>query len=205
MSHRNVIRVLGLTLLFAGCDDLREFKTGPDQVFRGEVIGSDAEQLTESFIRKGFESHTLLELRFNPGASGLPAMSDGGAPDAARSVPGMLHTYTCADGQSRCAEDERTIGPFDHAPLLTIEALAHDTLSQYDFPGGGRLQNYIFGARYSMQLEQGMVVRDAMVFVSLMDTDKIEVRAMAPSVLASDGGERLPALYGIFVLSRQTN
>ena len=161
MSHRNVIRVLGIFVLLAGCDDLREFKTGPDQVFRGEVIGSDAEQLTESFIRKGFESHTLLELRFNPGASGLPVMNDGGSADGARSVPGTLHTYTCSDGRNSCSAEEGKVGPFDHAPLLTIEALAHDTLSQYTFPGGGRLQNYIFGARYSTQLERGAVVRDA--------------------------------------------
>jgi hypothetical protein len=194
------IRVLGLFLLLAGCDDLREFKTAPDQVFRGEVVGSDADQSTESFIRKGFPSHTLLELRFNPDASGLPIPSD--ASISRRPVPGMIHTYTCPAGQPRCDEDARTTGPFDHAELLSMESLSHDTLSQYTFPGGGRLRNYIFGARFTGQKEPRVVIRDAMIFVSLMETDQIEVRAMAPAV-EGDTGTSLPALYGVFVLSRR--
>jgi hypothetical protein len=199
---RNTIRALWLCTLCYGCEDLSEFKTGPDDVFIGEVVGSDSEQSGDSFIRKGFASHTLLELRFNPNASGVP-VTDAGARSRRRAVPGMVHTYVCPAGKTTCSESERTPGPFDQALLLAIDGLAHDTLSQYSFPGGGRLHNYIFSVRFSGETAEGRVARDAMIFVSLMETGQIEVRAIAPSVLTEDGEtERLPALFGVFVLRR---
>jgi hypothetical protein len=199
---RNTIRAFWLCLLCHGCEDLGDFKTGPDEVFSGEVVGSDSAQSSDSFIRKGFASHTLLELRFNPNASGVP-VTDAGARPRRRAVPGMVHTYACPAGKTTCSEDERTPGPFHHAPLLAIDGLAHDTLSQYSFPGGGRLHNYIFSVRFAGETDEGQVARDAMIFVSLMETGRIEVRAIAPSVLTEDGeDERLPALFGVFVLRR---
>jgi hypothetical protein len=201
---RKPIIAVWLCALCCGCADLGEFKTGPDDVFRGEVVGSDSEQSGDSFIRKGFASHTLLELRFNPNASGVPISSDAGEQARRRAVPGMVHTYLCQAGKTSCAEDARTLGPFDRARLLPIDGLAHDTLSQYTFPGGGRLHNYIFSVRFSAETDEGRVARDAMIFVSLMETEQIEVRAIAPSVLNEQGdAERLPALFGVFVLARQ--
>ena len=77
-------------------------------------------------------------------------------------------------------------------------------MSQYTFPGGGRLRNYIFGLRFASDSDRGSVPRDAMIFVSLMESDQIEVRAIASSVLADDGlTERLPALFGVFSLQRE--
>jgi hypothetical protein len=50
------------------------------------------------------------------------------------------------------------------------------------------------------------IPRDAMIFVSLMETEQIEVRAIASSVLSDDGeSEVLPALFGVFVLTRTHN
>jgi hypothetical protein len=44
-----------------------------------------------------------------------------------------------------------------------------------------------------------------MVFLSLMDTGRIEVRAIAASVLAEDGqSDRFPPLFGVFILDRQS-
>jgi hypothetical protein len=89
------------------------------------------------------------------------------------------------------------------APLVTIDALAHDPLSQFTFPGGGRLQNYIFGLRFEARSDSASVGRDATIFVSLMQNHRIELRAMAPSVPVGDGTEeRLSALFGVFSLER---
>ena len=199
---------LCLSLCFAmlslGCEDLGEFKTGPEQVFRGEVIGSDSVDSNESFIRRGLASHTVLELRFNPAASGVPVPQDAGPEPQRRPVPGMLHSYVCPAGKSTCDPSERSPGVFDHAPLVAIDGLAHDTLSQYTFPGGGRLRNYMFSVHFTSQTDDGPVPRDAMIFVSLMQTGRVEVRVIAPSVLDSEGEtDRLPALFGVFVLDRE--
>jgi hypothetical protein len=197
---RSIILALGLFAI--GCDDLSEFKTAPGQVFRGEVIGSDSDPSASSFIRKGFPSHTRLELHYDPSSNEVIEPGDAGASARPRG-PGRVDTYTCPDGQASCATSDRTPGPFANAPLQAIDSLAHDPLSQYTFPGGGRLRNDIVGVRFSSPTEQGDVGRDALLFVSLMDSGKIELRAIAPGVLNDDGEtERLPALFGVFILNR---
>jgi hypothetical protein len=186
----------------AGCDDLDQFKTSGGQRFRGEVVGSDSMQGDSSFIRQGFTSHTQMELSFDPALAGLsPNDEDGGV--GGRVGPGKLTTYLCPKGARSCAKSERTPAPFDGAPLLAIENLAHDALSEYSFPGGGRIRNYIFGARFQSTMPTGPVQRYAMVFLSLMENGAIEVRVLAPSVLAADGKtDALPPLFGVFVLER---
>jgi hypothetical protein len=194
---------LGLAALIVGCEDLREFKTSPDEVYLGEVIGSDSDPQAQSFIRKGFESHTILQLRFNPTAAGVIVTNDASSEGDHRTAPGLVNTYVCSDASSLCDDSLRTAGPLAHAPLLNIDGLAHDALSQYTFPGGGRLRNYIYGVRFSGQTSDGKVGRDALLFISLMETGHIEVRAIAPNVLADDGEtEELPALFGVFDLTR---
>ena len=184
-----------------GCEDLREFKTSASEVYRGEVIGSDAEAAVESFIRKGFASHSVLELSFDPGATDVVVQGDASAP--ARTAAGSVNTYVCPQGAAQCAEADRTPGPFVNAPLVTIDALTHDPLSQYTFPGGGRLRNYIFGVRFTSESAEHRTGRDATLFISLMENHRIELRAMAPAVLDRDGeGERWPALFGVFLLQR---
>jgi hypothetical protein len=190
-------------VLLAACDDLREWKTARNEVFRGEVIGSDANSDGDSFIRKGFVSHTWLELSFDPGSTDL--VGDEGEPDAGaiRSAAGTVNTYVCASGKPTCDDSERSPGPFVSSPLVPIDGLTHDPLSQFTFPGGGRLQNYIFGVRFHAQSGNRMLGRDATLIVSLMQNHRIEVRAMAPSVLAADSAsDRLPALFGVFPLER---
>jgi len=186
-----------------GCEDLRDWKTGPSDVFRGEVIGSDAVSDADSFIRKGFVSHTWLELSFDPGLTDLVAQEQDAGPP--RPAAGRVDSFVCPDGGPSCDASERVSGPFVDAQLVTIDALAHDPLSQFTFPGGGRLQNYIFGVRFEAQTGERSVGRDATLFVSLMENRRIEVRAMAPSVPAADGSdERLPALFGVFSLERKS-
>lgn len=188
--------------LLAGCEDLRDWKTSKNEVFRGEVIGSDASSEGDSFIRKGFVSHTWLELEFDPGSTDLIVQGelDAGVP---RQAAGTVNTYVCPDGKASCDESERTAGPFVNAPLVPIDGLTHDPLSQFTFPGGGRLQNYIFGVRFRAQRADRSYGRDATLFVSLMQNHRIEVRAMAPSVGGADGeADWLPALFGVFSLER---
>jgi hypothetical protein len=82
--------------------------------------------------------------------------------------------HTFTCAKRGCSSDSGTAGPFDHARLEPPE-------------NGAAIQ------------------RNAMLFLSLMETGKVEVRAISPSVLASDGQtERLPALFGVFVLDRQS-
>lgn len=198
------VLVAWLLAFCAGCEDLREWKTGPNDVFRGEVTGSDADPAVDSFIRKGFESHTLLELSFDPYSTDALAPVDAGDALPRTVVAGSIDTYTCPNGRSECAVEERTAGPFVNAPLIAIEALSHDPLSQYTFPGGGRLRNYIFGVHFLSVRDKQVTGRDAMIFVSLMENKRVEVRAMAPSVPTNEPGqERWPALFGVFRLERQ--
>lgn len=203
MSPRQ-LRLISLTLLtlLAACEDLSEFKTKPGEVFRGEVIGSDADPNMESFIRKGFVSHTLLDLSFDPNASA--GSNDAGVATAV--TAGVVDTYVCPDGATHCDDGDRTAGLFVHSPLINIAGLAHDPLSQYSFPGGGRLRNYIFGVRFESKADGDAsgTGRDATLFVSLMENGHMEVRAMAPPVLETDGvTERWPSLFGVFQLSRR--
>lgn len=181
-----------------GCEDLAEFQTDSRHVFRGEVIGSGDE--TSSFIRQGFASHTQLELTFDPAIAAEVATTEPGTGERLTS-PGTIDTFTCPDNVTPCRVSERKPGAFTHAALEPIENLAHDALSQYDFPGGGRVKNYIFGARFQSQVDERTLQRDAMLFLSLMETGRTEVRVIAPSALAADGKRELvPALFGVFLL-----
>jgi len=193
---------LAACLALAGCTDLDEFRTNPSTLFRGEVVGNDSDPDQSSFIRTGFASYTKMELDFDPYAAAPATDDDGGT-----SRPGNVHTYVCPPEHNDCDSADGTPGPFDHDWLEPIENLAHDSLSEYTFPGGGRVRNYIFNVRFDTTLdaEAGTkAARNAMLFISLMDSGRIEVRAIAPSLLAPDGHtEQAPALFGFFVLDRQ--
>jgi hypothetical protein len=116
---------------------------------------------------------------------------------------GGIRTFVCKRELDPCPEDEREPGQFDASPLHRIPNLTHDALSQYDFPGGGRLRNYLFGARFNASPESAVPTRDAMVFLSLMENGKIEVRVIAQSLLGPDGTEIEPPLFGVFSLERR--
>jgi hypothetical protein len=197
---------LWVGLALAGCTDLDEFKTSKSSLFRGEVVGSDSDPEQSSFIRQGFVSHTKMQLDFDPYATAVASEEDEGHTTAGR--PGRVHTYACPPEHRECDASEGNVGPFDHARLETIENLAHDALSEYTFPGGGRVRNYMFNVRFTTSLEADggvALARNAMLFISLMDSGRIEVRAMAPSVLAPDARtEQAAALFGVFVLDRQS-
>jgi hypothetical protein len=183
-----------------GCDALQQFRTAPGEVFNGEVIGSDTKIAESSFIRQGFDSHTQLDLTFDPV---LASKYPGDAP-ASAAAPGTIETYLCQTKADFCPQRSRTPGQFQRSKLEPIASLSNDVLSQYDFPGGGRLRNYMFGARFaSPDASGGTIARSAMVFLSLMEDGKVEVRIISPSVLADDGTTELaPALFGVFVLDR---
>lgn len=184
-------------LLLGGCDPIDDFGTAPGEVYRGEVIGSDHDGGV-SFIRSGFPPHTEMELVFDVRRASSRIDPGGSA--------GEIRTYQCPGAEEECADDERLPGQFDGAPLQRFANLTHDALSQYDFPGGGRLRNYLFGTRFTAKadLDAGTAAatRDAMVFLSLMENGKIEVRVIAQSLLAADGTELEPALFGVFALER---
>lgn len=163
------MRYLALSLwlvLTLGCETLDRFRTDDHAVFHGTVTGDT----TDSFIRRGFPPDTTLDLEFDP------TMAQG--PSA-----GTI-TTSSPDG---------TVF-FDRTQLRVIESLEHDLLSQYDFPGAGRIRNYVYDARP----ESGSLAgRDAMIFVSLMEDGSIEVR-----VIAGSGDESRGDVFGLFRATR---
>ena len=139
-----------------GCDSLGEFSTGDGEVYRGEIAGVNdplncPEGIDCSFIRRGFPSGVTLDLTFDP--------------DLQYENPGTIST------------SGEVCGPtFTDTPLLPIPPLAHDQLGLYEFPGGGRIRNYMFVARPELGPLAG---RDVMVFLSLIRGGSVELRLVA--------------------------
>jgi hypothetical protein len=183
----------------SGCDALSEFDTGDDAIYRGEVIGSDSEDGQSSFIRQGFPSHTRMDMTFEP--TKASAYADPGEP---LEPAGTIDTYVCGVDHSPCPADARMPGSFRGAALELIPNLTHDALSEYDFPGGGRLRSYIFVSRFELADELASRQGAAMVFVSLMDNGGVELRVISPAELAADGSVASSGLFGVFVLKRHS-
>lgn len=140
----------------SGCDSLGEFTTGEGEVYRGEIAGVNdplncPDGIDCSFIRRGFPSGVVLDLTFDP--------------ELQYTNPGTIST------------SGEVCGPtFTDTPLLPIPPLAHDQLGLYEFPGGGRVRNYMFVARPD---DGPLVGRDVMVFLSLIRGGSVEVRVVA--------------------------
>ena len=176
MVRLSLVLVVGL--LASACDDLDEYRAtgGTDGVFRGVVIGGDSDLPGGgSFIRRGFPPGTELTLTFDPELASAP-----GAP------PGTLTTNDVC----------MSLPSFHLTPLEPIAPLSHDLLSQYEFPGGGRVRNYLFAAHARSGCLSG---RDAMVFLSLMDDGAIEAR-----IVVGAGDETRGDRFGVFVTTRQS-
>ena len=139
-----------------GCDPLGEFSTGEGEVYRGEIVGVNdptncPNGIDCSFIRRGFPYGVTLDLTFDP--------------ERQYDNPGTISTSGEACGPT-----------FSNTTLLPIPPLAHDQLGLYEFPGSGRLRNYMFVARPASGPLDG---RDVMVFLSLLRGGNIEVRLVA--------------------------
>lgn len=180
-----------LALGLVACDGLREFRTDPGEVFEGRVIGGEGGD-DASFIRAGFPARTRLALTFDP-AKAVPG-------DEEVEPAGTITTYTC--DSDPCDVDDRTSGSFLNAELEPIPQLSHDALGVYDMPGSSRLRNYMFGARFTSGEGLFAVNRHAMVFLSLLENGRIEVRILAPSVLGGVSGSTVihEAMFGVFSL-----
>ncbi len=147
--------VLGLLTL--SCVELDEFATSDETEFSGRVFGADADDCADrarcSFIRRGFGGDTVLRLRFDPD-----------------NVQGVAGSVTSSG--ERC-------GPtFTDVPLMAIEPLLHDQLSLLEIPGGARAKNYIFALS---PVSGPLAGRDVLAFVSLLRSERIEVRILAGS------------------------
>jgi hypothetical protein len=152
--------------LALGCQTLDRFRTDDHAVFHGEVTGDT----TDSFIRRGFAPGTTLDLEFDPTMAQGPSAGT----ITSASPDGLVY--------------------FDRTQLRVIESLEHDLLSQYDFPGAGRIRNYLYDARP----ESGPLAgRDVMVFLSLMEDGSIETR-----VISGTGDETRGDVFGLFRVAR---
>lgn len=109
--------VLVFALALAACSDLGAYATGPDEVYRGTVVGAEDAPV----VRRGFEAGTRLDMTFDPRRA--TDLTD---------PPGVLTTSD---------------GALDHVPLEPIVLLSHDVLGEYEIPAGERLRNYIFVMR----------------------------------------------------------
>lgn len=120
--------------------------------FRGTFEGTIVQG---NFVRSCFAPETRATLRFNPNLAVMPPE------DAAGSVPNTLSTSDLT---------------FQDTPLESIRSLPYDHLSALDFPGPQRLKNYLLLARPSAGPLAG---HDALVVVSLLASDGIELRIIA--------------------------
>ena len=185
-AARTPFAVLAL-LATSACTDLSEY----EGTYRGRVVGtSDGTCAGCSAFRRGFPENTeLVYVR-------ATADGQGGAittcpPPSATSPCTMMGTCApCAATPAGTAPPEDRA--FDGDPLRAIVALEHDQLSHYDFPGGGRLRNYVYVV--SSEPDGPLAGREAMVFVSLMESGAVEVRVIAGS------GELAGDHFGLFVL-----
>jgi hypothetical protein len=166
--------------IMLACEDLSEFGTNSKEVFQGRIVGGgNGASSKSSFIRSGFQSDLTMQLKFDP--------------DESEKSPGKISMFD---------EEGNTVW-FSKTRLDPIDPLFHDPLTQYTFPGAGRIRNYIFGVRVAGQ------PRSALFFISLMQDGTVEVRIIAPTVVASDGGvesvngETLSLLFGVFRLEKE--
>lgn len=158
-------RVLAFVVLFAGsaCTELGDFRGD----YAGDAVGgltcSDGDGPC-SFIRRGFRGGTTLSLEgFDPTVRSYDETSGAG--------PGRLSTDDghCGPGTATLIDE----------PLKPIPALAHDALAELEVPGSGRIRTYL----YALEPTRGPLAgRDAMVFLTLLEGDDIEVR-----IIAGDG------------------
>jgi len=155
---RHMRRCWWICVLIAafGCNPLGDFGTGEGEVYRGEIVGVNdplncPDGIDCSFIRRGFSYDVTLDLTFDP--------------ERQYENPGTISTSGEPCGST-----------FSDTPLLPIPPLAHDQLGLYEFPGSGRLRNYMFVARPDDGPLSG---RDVMVFLSLLRGGNIEVRLVA--------------------------
>jgi hypothetical protein len=130
--------------------------------FRGSYSG---QIIGGEFVRSCFDQSTKLTLRFDPN---LAVVRE----DVMSPLP---NTITTDDGT------------FDDTMLEPLQNLVQDPLGELTFPGPQRLRNYILLARPSTGPLAG---RDAMVVVSLLASESVEVRVIARP---ADGVTSCPA------------
>lgn len=119
--------------------------------FRGNFDGSIVKG---NFVRSCFAEETRAKLHFNA------AYATGDVSVLPESERNWLST---------------TDGTFDRTVLEPISKLEDDQLSLFTFPGPKRLKNYLLLARPK---EGPLAQRDALIVVSLLDEENIELRVI---------------------------
>ena len=156
---------VALGLLTTSCVELDNFDTNEESEYVGRVFGAEnadgcVDRARCSFIRRGFGSDTVLHMRFDP--------------DSVQGVAGSLSTT----GELCVRESGPQHATFTDVPLIAIEPLLHDQLSLLEIPGGARAKNYIFALS---PVSGPLAGRDVLAFVSLLRSERIEVRILAGS------------------------
>ena len=166
--HLTSINAIAVVVLGA-CTNLSEYKTAPGEAYEGAVIGQASE---DSFIRRGFSSTSRLSLTFDPDLVG--------SGDAVGTV-----TTTNEEG------DEAV---FSQAAYRSVVPLEHDAMSDFAFPGAGRVKSYVFTTNPT---SGPLAQRGSLLFVSLMENASLEVR-----VLSAFGADGSSDYFGVFQLEK---
>lgn len=175
------IAIALLVLLGAtSCKSVTDLGSGSGRTCAGGIVGA----ANAPFIRRGFCSPTLIDLRFAPNV-----------PDscAAPADQNWVAMFSTDDGNFSCAR------------LDPISGVEHDSLSRVDFPGAMRVKTYFYSARRAAGTPHAG--EDATVVLSLLDTGSIEVRIIDGDGGAGMGADCTPAsaresegLFGFFAL-----
>jgi hypothetical protein len=120
--------------------------------YSGQIIGGE-------FVRSCFRQDTQLKLRFDPN---LAVVRD----DVSDALPNTISTVDPASEEQ----------VFTDTVLEPMRNLVQDPLGELDFPGPQRLRNYMLLARPQSGPLAG---RDALVVVSLLASESVEVRVVA--------------------------
>ena len=125
------------------------------------------------FVRTGFAEDTRLSMTFD--------------------------TSALADGRGPAGIMWSSDGRFTASTIGQMQELAHDSLSQFQFPGG-RIRNYLLNVVAADDVQ-------ATVIISLMENSLVEARIMRPAMEICPPGDHdcaepvsYEALFGVFRL-----
>lgn len=172
MGH-TVAVLIGCAGVVLGCTSVGDYSTDTGECYEGGIVAAD-------YLRSNaFAEDVKLTLTLEAdrlGRCDIGSSADDAGPDI------------CREGARISTHDSPPT--FQNALVRPYKQLSHDALSLLQFPGG-RVRNYL--AYASPELGP-----PAMVVISLMENDEVEVR-----ILRAPGETEAPALFGVFRLVRK--
>ncbi|MEZ4373074.1 MAG: hypothetical protein AB7K71_35160 [Polyangiaceae bacterium] len=152
------LQVSLLCALLVGCKDLERYDTGPGEAYCGNIVGAEFIRTPERL--GGFSQELRIRVTLDT--------------EHLDTAPGTLSSNDIA---GPCAPEPT----FDAAPLIPVQELSSDPLSQLSF-GDGRDFSFLAWAESSCR-------GPMLVVVSLMNDRELELRLLKPPT-ETDAGPR---------------